>query len=123
MACYHRVIRACLTGNLKPLIGESLFLEYEDVLSRCDLFRGSPLSRIERSELFEAFLNVCEWVQIYFSWRPNLPDEGDNHLLELAVAGGANLIVTSNTRDFRRSALRFPQVRIVTAKSLMKELP
>lgn len=24
----------------------------------------------------------------YYRWRPNLPDEGDNHVLELAVAAG-----------------------------------
>ncbi len=31
-------------------------------------------------ELFAAFLNVCDWVQIYFYWRPDLPHEADNHI-------------------------------------------
>ena len=118
-----RVIRACLSGRLKPLIGQTLFLEYEDVLSRRDLFRTSPLSRQERQELFAAFLSLCEWVQVYFSWRPNLPDEADNHIVELAVAGGAAMIVTNNVRDFRAADLRFPDLRIVAPRELMKELP
>ena len=118
-----RVIRACLTGQLQPLIGQALFLECEDVLNRRDLFRKSPLSRTERQEVFAAFLSVCEWVQVYFSWRPNLPDEGDNHVVELAVAGGAGIIVTNNVADFRSSELHFPQVRIVTPRELAKELP
>ena len=33
----------------------------------------------------------CRWTRIYFLWRPNLRDESDNHLVELAVAGGAEL--------------------------------
>jgi putative PIN family toxin of toxin-antitoxin system len=118
-----RVIRACLSGRLKPLMGQALFLEYEDVLSRSAIFRTSPLSRQERQELFAAFLSVCEWVQIYFSWRPNLPDEADNHIVELAVAGGAAMIVTNNLRDFQGADLRFPDLRMVAPRELVKELP
>ena len=105
------------------MIGEALFLEYEDVLNRRDLFRTSPLSPHERQELFAAFLSVCEWVQVYFSWRPNLPDEADNHIVELAVAGGTAMIVTNNVRDFRAGELRFPGLRIVTPWDLVKEFP
>ena len=118
-----RVIRACLSGRLKPLMGQALFLEYEDVLNRSAIFRTSPLSRKERQELFAAFLSVCEWVQIYFSWRPNLPDEADNHIVELAVAGGAAMIVTNNLRDFQGADLRFPDLRMVAPRELVKELP
>lgn len=116
------VIRACLEGRLKPLIGQALFLEYEDVLSRRDLFRSSPLSRTERQELFAAFLSVCEWVQIYFSWRPNLPDESDNHVVELAVAGGAATIITNTLRDFRTAQLRFPGLRVLSPRELAREV-
>jgi putative PIN family toxin of toxin-antitoxin system len=118
-----RVIRDCLSGRLKPLMGQAPFLEYEDVLSRSAIFRTSPLSRQERQELFAAFLSVCEWVQIYFSWRPNLPDEADNHIVELAVAGGAAMIVTNNLRDFQGADLRFPDLRMVAPRELVKELP
>ena len=118
-----RVIRACLSGRLKPLMGQALFLEYEDVLNRRSLFRASPLSPQERQELFAAFLSVCEWVQIYFSWRPNLPAEADNHIVELAVAGGAAMVVTNNLRDFQGADLRFPDLRMVAPRELVKELP
>lgn len=117
-----RVVRACLEGQLRPLIGQTLFLEYEDVLNRTALFRSSLLTRKERQDLFAAFLSVCEWVQIYFSWRPNLPDENDNHVIELAVAGGAAMIVTNNTRDFRTAELRFPGLRALTPRELVEEI-
>ncbi|HEV2349206.1 MAG TPA: putative toxin-antitoxin system toxin component, PIN family [Terriglobia bacterium] len=116
------VIRACLERKWRPLIGQALFLEYEDVLGRRHLFRSCPLSQGERQEFFAAFLSVCEWVEIYFSWRPNLPDEGENHIVELAVAGGAEVIVTNNGRDFRRAQLRFPGLRTVSPHEFLKEL-
>ncbi|MBK5292562.1 MAG: putative toxin-antitoxin system toxin component, PIN family [Acidobacteriia bacterium] len=118
-----RVIRACLEGKLSPLVGQTLFLEYEDVLGRASLFQRSPLSAGERWELLAALLAVSEWVQVYYSWRPNLPDEADNHLVELAVAGGATMIVTNNIRDFQRAELRFPAIRILSPSELLKELP
>ena len=104
-------------------MGQALFCEYEDVLGRKELFQDSLLSTPERQRLFEAFLSVCEWVHVYYGWRPNLRDETDNHLLELAIAGGASAIVTNNVRDFRDSDLRFPQVRVVTPKEFLKEMP
>jgi predicted nucleic acid-binding protein len=100
-------------------MGETLFLEYEDVLGRSMLFRNSPLLAAERRELFEGFLSVCEWVHIYYLWRPNLRDEGDNHLLELAVAGSAAAIVTNNVAHFRSADLRFPDVPVITPRDFL----
>ena len=97
-------------------------MEYEHTLSRRELFRKSPVSADERKDLLEAFLSTCEWVQVYFLWRPNLRDETDNHVLELAVAGGAAAIVTNNVSDFRGCDLRFPDVRIATPRDFLKEL-
>jgi len=116
-----QVIRSCLQGRLEPLIGQALFLEYEDVFHRERLFRESPLSPRERRQLLEAYLSTCAWVDVYYLWRPNLRDEDDNHILELAVAGGASMIVT-NVRDFQGTDLRFPEIRIATPRDLVKEL-
>ena len=114
------VLRKCLEGQSKPLVGEKLFLEYEDVFGREEPFARSTLSREEREELVDAFLSVCEWTMVFYLWRPNLPDEGDNHLIELAVAGGASLIITHNVKDFKRGELRFPQVRVETPGEYLK---
>jgi putative PIN family toxin of toxin-antitoxin system len=116
------VLRACLSGSANPVIGETLFLEYEDVMNRHKLFERSPLSKAERQELLESFLSVCEWVHVYYGWRPNLPDESDNHLMELAVAAGADWIVTNNVSDFRRVELRFPQIGIARPGEFIREI-
>lgn len=106
-----QVITACLQQRAKPLMGAALLAEYEDVLSRPALFAQCRLTAAERSELLDIFLATCEWTRVYFGWRPNLPDEADNHLVELAVAGQAGWVVTRNLRDLARAELAFPGLR------------
>lgn len=110
------VIRRCLKREAQPVLGVKLFNEYEAVLGRADLMRKCPLTPKDRLALLEAFLSTCEWVRVYYLWRPNLPDEADNHLIELAVAGAADAIITNNTRDMAGGDLHFPETRIVTPK-------
>ena len=113
------IIRLCLQGRLTLLMGNSLFAEYEDVCTREDLFTGRFLASHERAQLLDAFLSCCLWVPIYYLWRPNLRDEADNHVIELAIGGGAAVIVTANKRDFARAELLFPQLAIQTAGELL----
>ena len=116
-----RVLRACLEGRLLPLIGNALLAEYEDVLARAAPFAGSPVTATEREALLDALASVAEWVTVYFLWRPNLPDEGDNHLIELAVAGGADWLISGNLRDLRFGEMMFPGLRIRTAGQFIEE--
>ena len=115
------VVAACLQAKWLPLMGTALFAEYEDVLARTELFKRSRLSAAERSELFDIFVAHCEWTRVYFGWRPNLRDEADNHLVELAVAGGASHIGTRNVRDVARMELKFPHLSVVTPEQFLKE--
>jgi len=103
----HAVLRGCLTGRWKPLVTTPLALQYEDVMSRPELVAGSGLTRAEPDAFLDGFLAVSDPVEVHFLWCPNLPDEGDNLVVEAAVAGNADSIVTHNVRDFRRGELRF----------------
>ncbi len=115
------ILRLCLRGRYMPLISNALFAEYEDVSSREAVLRHCPVSRQEVRILLNALYSVCEWVPIYYLWRPNLTDESDNHLLELAMAGNAQWIATNNVRDFADAELRFPDIRIRTPEEILKE--
>lgn len=115
------VLRRCLLGEAKPLIGNALFMEYEDVLSRDELFADAPIGSVDRAALLDAVLGVCQWTNISFLWRPNLQDEADNHLIELAIAGNAKWIVTGNVRDFAQGELIFDSFRIVPPGDWLKE--
>ena len=116
------VVAACMEGRLSPLMGAALFAEYEDVLGREKLFSKARLSSTERDEVLDIFLSVCGWTQIYYGWRPNLVDESDNHLIELAVAGGAEAIVTRNVRDLSRAELRFPGLAVLTPIQCLRRM-
>ncbi len=107
------VLRLAFLGDIQLLMGNALLAEYEDVTRRDHVAERCILNATERQELLGAFLSVCEWVSIYFLWRPNLRDENDNHLIELALAGGADLIITHNIRDFKHSDLSFPDLSIM----------
>lgn len=76
------VIRKCLHGTYNPLISNAIFHVYDDVSGRSQILKALPLSEAEIRELLNAFYSVCQWVPIYYLWRPNVKDEGDNFLIE-----------------------------------------
>jgi len=80
------VIEACLSRRLRPFISPALLYEYRDVISRSTLYGNARLNQRERGVLLRAFVSRCEWQEVYFRWRPNLRDEADNHIIELAIA-------------------------------------
>ena len=114
------VLRKCLRGEYKTLISNALFLEYEDVSKRKQIMEVCPLMDKEIAELLNALYSICDWVPIYYLWRPNLADEGDNFLIELALAGNATHIVTNNISDLKNAELNFPDLKIVTPARLLR---
>ena len=114
------VIRRCLTGKYLPLISNPLFQEFEDVSSRKRVMEMCPLGGREIRDLLNAFYGVCSWVPIYYLWRPNLKDEDDNFLIELALAGNSRSIVTNNIKDLEAAELKFDDLRILTPQQILR---
>jgi putative PIN family toxin of toxin-antitoxin system len=115
----NEVIACCLRKEHQPLMGTTLFSEYIDVINRDELFDRCRLNNDERNELLDIFLASCRWTEIYYGWRPNLRDEGDNHLIELAVAGHAQCVVSRNIKDLVKGELLFPGIAIVTPEQFL----
>ncbi len=113
-----RVLQAIEEGKLKMVISTTLLFEYEDILKRNKAVLGLSDGEIEK--LLDYFCLKSEHQKVHFLWRPFLPDPNDDHLLELAVASGIGLIVTHNTKDFKRVA-GFG-VRSITPRELMEEI-
>lgn len=114
------VLRRALRGVYLPLFGNALWLEYEEVLRRPVWTQATTAE--ERQQVLAALARVGRWVTVYYGWRPNLPDEADNHLVELALAGGAVAIITHNVRDIQGGELLFEGLRILTPARCLEEL-
>ena len=86
--------------KLSLLASPPLFLEYEDVLLRPAQMQahGWPAERIER--LLRVIAQQLEPVEIRFQWRPQLPDPGNEMVLETGVNGRAGALVTHNRKHF-----------------------
>lgn len=86
------------TGLFDIVLSVPLVVEYEDVL-----MRGVPedsSGRRAREAILDYLFGVGKRQEIFFLWRPLLRNPGDDMVLELAVAGGCDAIVTYNVRDF-----------------------
>lgn len=96
-----------------------VFLEYEDVLPRPGVL-PAHMPREAISAFLTTFLSLAECREVYFRWRPWLPDPKDECLLEAALAAGAIPIVTHNLRDFRLASKL--GIRVITPSELVTEL-
>ena len=102
-----KILELCLSKKLQPQIGCALFNEYEGVINRPEIQAQSKYTSDETEQILNGFLNVCHWVKVNYLWRPNLKDEGDNHLIDLAVASNTQWIITQNIKDLESGELKF----------------
>ncbi len=102
------IIDAWLAGLIVVCVSNALAYEYDDVLSR----KLSEKRWKTLQPVLGYLLNVAQYTNIYFSWRPTSPDAGDDLVIDCAMNAGA-IVVTSNIRDFR-SARDSLGLRIMT---------
>ena len=101
------LLRAVLRGRIRLAATVPLCLEYEDVCSRPDHMAAAGFSPGDLAVFLDAVVDLVEPTEVWFLWRPQLRDPGDELVLEAAVNGRAAAIVTFNRRDFRPPADRF----------------
>lgn len=115
------LLQAALQKKMTMLATVPLVLEYEAVLMRSEHLAASGLSPEEMSILLDTLAGLSEPVRLAFLWRPQLRDSNDDMVLEAAVNGRADAIVTFNTRDFTAVSHRFG-VSVWTPKEALKEV-
>ena len=103
----NRILEACLLERVEMLVSVPLMMEYEAVMSRSDHLKAARLERADIERLLDDIATVLVPVKLAFLWRPNLPDPDDDMVLETAMNGGADALVTFNRADFLPIARRF----------------
>jgi putative PIN family toxin of toxin-antitoxin system len=102
-----RVLEAARARRFHLLLSVPLMLEYESVLTRPENLAASRASREDVSVVLDELASVGKRVELMIRIRPMLPDPDDEMVLETAINGRADAIVTFNERDFRSVATRF----------------
>lgn len=90
-----------------PVLSVALVLEYEAVCCEPAQRSVSGLSVEEVQTVVSALCAVGEPVEARFLWRPQLRDPADEMVLEAAINGRADGLVTFNRRDFGDAPERF----------------
>ncbi|MBN2134833.1 MAG: putative toxin-antitoxin system toxin component, PIN family [Acidobacteria bacterium] len=100
------------------VISVPLIIEYEDVLRRGKL----PVSITDKdiTDFIDFFCYIGEPQDIFFLWRPFLPDSSDDLVLEVAVAGGCDAIITYNKRHFKN--VETFGLRVLDPKEFLAEI-
>jgi predicted nucleic acid-binding protein len=96
-------------------------IEYEAVLTRSQQLSATGLSAAEMNAVLEAVAATVEPIQLRFLWRPRLRDPADEMVLETAVNGRADRLVTFNLRHLKAGAEEFG-IRTLTPPEAWKEI-
>ncbi len=116
-----RILTLVAGKRLVPIVSTALFLEYEDVLRRPEHRLATQMSEEDISGFLAAFASAAEPADIHFLWRPQLTDPADELVLEAAVNGRAQAIVTHNVRHFQ-PATRELGVQVITPAQLLARM-
>ena len=97
------------------------FLEYEDVLKRPEQRLAHGLTPEAIDEFLAELAALVQPVEVHFLWRPQVRDPNDEMVLEAAINGQAEVLVTYNVADFALAGERFA-IPIVRPADLLKKV-
>ncbi len=115
------VLRLVAEQRVVPLATAPLFLEYEDVLKRPEDQLAHGLGPSEVDEFLAELAALVEPVEVHFLWRPQGRDPNDEMVLEAAINGRADALVTYNVKDFEVMAKRF-KIPVMQPAELLRKV-
>ena len=102
-----QVLEGVLRGEASLLLSTALLLEYEAVLTRPAVLDRSGLSGADVTKILDELARICTAVAFDYRWRPLANDSDDDFVVETAINGTADVIVSFNIRDMAAGAGRF----------------
>ena len=115
------ILRRVLQGKIQAVASVPLFVEYEAVLLRPAHLKSAQVSSKAVRNLLDVLAGAIVPVEVFYLWRPQLKDPSDDMVLEAAVNGQANVIVTFNTGNFLPEVEKF-NLRLMKPGDFLKEL-
>jgi putative PIN family toxin of toxin-antitoxin system len=112
-----RLLSAVGRGHFELVISVPLVLEYEAAALE---HRPSRISADDVAAVLDYLCAESHLQEVHFLWRPLLSDPKDDMVLEVAVAGRCEAIVTYNLKDFV-GAEQFG-LRVVKPPDLLRHL-
>jgi putative PIN family toxin of toxin-antitoxin system len=117
----HEIIRMVRFGEIEMAISVPVFQEYRDVLSRSHNKTLLGLDDADVDTIMSFVATVGRVTHISYSWRPNLRDEADNMIVELARASASRFLITRNLRDMTvGSDLKNDDIDVVTPGEFLR---
>lgn len=114
-------VRLALRGELTTLMDYKLACEYRDVALRSEQLHVSGKSRAETAAILDALEAIAEPVYLALQHHPLSPDPNDDMVLDVAINGNADAIVTNNTKHFRDAVERF-HLEVLTPAELLSKV-
>lgn len=116
-----QLLLAALDRRFVMLVSVPLMLEYEAVLTREEHLAAAGITANDVDTVLDALAAVVEPVRLSFLWRPRLKDAADEMVLETAVNGTADRLVTFNLKHLGEAALEFG-VRALRPGKALREI-
>lgn len=116
-----QILLAALNRRIVLVVSVPLMLEYEAVLTRTEQLAETGLTAEETGVVLDALAAVSEPIRLRSLWRPRLGDPNDEMVLETALDGGADYLVTFNLRHFQQASHDLG-VRIATPGEVWRKI-
>ena len=114
------ILQQVRNRKIRIALSVPVFFEYKDVLTRDKSLKDFELKLNDVEKFLRFIAYIGKTFEIYFLLRPNLKDEKDNKIVELAVTSQSDYLITSNIRDFKNAALKFDQLKTITPGEFVK---
>ena len=114
------LLRMARHGRISLLISVPLFIEYETKCTEEEHLSAAGLTAADAQAFLDALAVFAQPVTIHYSWRPQLSDPADEMVLETAVNGQADALVTFNQRDFGKAPGQFGIELLLPSEALRR---
>jgi putative PIN family toxin of toxin-antitoxin system len=115
------VLRLIRRGELTMVATVALFVEYEAVVTRPEHLARAEMTITQANRALDVLAALVEPVEPHYLWRPWLRDPDDDMVLEAAVNGHVDAIVTFNARDFAGTVRQFG-IELLTPAEILKRM-